>query len=169
MTNDERPVTAADRKVSAIDALKAARRAVLEAAVALSPEAAGIIFLGEWSAKDIVAHLIGWDRANAEAVQAVLAGRLPAFYAHRDPDWRAFNAELVAQYRDEDYVAGLRAARASHQALCELLESIPAAEFERDHGVRFRGYKVTIARLLAADSRDEQVHAQQLREFQRRR
>lgn len=157
--------TAEEKKARAIATLRAARQAVLEAAAALSPESADTVFLGEWSAKDIVAHLIGWDHANAEAIHAVLAGELPAFYAHHDRDWRAFNTELLRRYRQEDYEAGLQVARESHEALCKLLDTIPAAEFERDHGVRFRGYKVTIPRLLEGESSDEQIHAQQLRAF----
>lgn len=157
--------TAEEKKARAIQAAREARQSVLEAAAAVPPAAADTVFLGEWSVKDIIAHIIGWDYANAEATQAVLAGELPAFYAHHDRDWRTFNAGLVQRYREEEHEAGLRAAQLSHQALCELLESIPAAEFERDHGVRFRGYKVTIARLLAADSKDCHLHAQQIRDF----
>ena len=100
-------------------------------------------------------------------MRAVLAGELPAFYAHHDRGWRTFNAELVRQHRYEVYETGRQAALESHQARCALLEAIPAAEFGRDQGVRFRGYNVTIPRLLASESGDELIHAQQLREFLR--
>ncbi len=158
-------LSAAEKRDRALQDAREARQSVLEAAAAVPSEAADTVFLGEWSVKDIIAHIIGWDYANAEAVQAVLAGELPAFYAYYDHDWRTFNAELVRRYRQEKHEDGLRAAQLSHQALCELLESIPAADFERDHGVRFRGYKVTIARLLAADAKDCRLHAQQIRDF----
>jgi hypothetical protein len=157
--------TAEEKKARAMQALRDARQAVLEAAAAVPIETADTVFLGEWSAKDIVAHLTGWDYANMQAVQAILTSKLPAFYAHHDRDWRSFNAELVRRYRLERYEATIQAAWESHQALCDLLAPIPAEEFERDHGVRFRGYKVTIARLLAADSKDGQTHARQLRDF----
>ena len=157
--------TAEEKKARYLQTLRDERLALLEVAAAVPPAAAGVVFLGEWSAKDIVAHLIGWDYANIEAIQAILDGRLPAFYAHHDRDWRSFNAELVRRYRLEDFDALLQSARDSNQALYDRLLTVPAAEFERDHGVRFRGYMVTIARLLAAESDDEQVHAQQLRDF----
>lgn len=163
------PATAEEQKAHAIQELRAARQAVLDAAASLTPDVANIVFLGEWSANDIIAHLIGWDYANAEAVRAVLAGELPAFYAHKDPNWRAFNAELVRQYRHKELEDGWRAALESHEALCALLEAIPAAEFGRDYGVRFRGYKVTIPRLLASESADELIHAEQLRAFRQSR
>lgn len=158
--------TAEEKKARALQNLKAARQSVLEAASVVSPESADTVFLGEWSAKDIVAHLTGWDKANADAVRSLLAGELPAFYAHHDRDWRSFNAELVRRYRNENYEAGIRTAMESHRSLCELLESVSAAEYERDRGVRYRGYRVTIARLLEAESSDEQIHARQLRDFQ---
>ena len=157
--------TAEEKKARAMQDLREARQTVLAAAAAIPPTAADTVFLGEWSVKDIIAHIIGWDYANIEAVGAILAGELPAFYVHRDRDWRTFNAGLVQRYREEEYEAGLRAAQLSHQALCDVLETVPAAEFERDHGVRFRRYKVTIARLLAADSQDCRLHAQQIRDF----
>jgi hypothetical protein len=157
--------TAEEKKARTLQALRDARQAVLAAAAAVPPEATDTVFLGEWSSQDIIAHLIGWDYANMQAAQAILAGELPAFYAHHDHDWRSFNAELVRRYRLERYEATIQAAWESHQALYDLVATIPAEEFERDHGVRFRGYKVTITRLLAADSKDGQTHARQLRGF----
>jgi hypothetical protein len=157
--------TAEEKKAQALQTLRDERQALLEVAATVPPEMADTVFLGKWSAKDIVAHLIGWDWANIEAVQAILNDQLPAFYAHHDHDWRSYNAELVRRYRLEDYDALLQAARDSNQALHNRLLTVPADEFERDHGIRFRGYKVTIARLLAAESDDERVHGEQLREF----
>lgn len=119
-------VTAEEKKAQTLQGVREARRAVLAAAAAVPLEATDTVFLGEWSVKDIIAHIIGWDYANIEAVRAVLAGELPAFYAHRDRDWRTFNAGLVGRYRPEEHEAGLRAAQLSHQALCDLVESIPA-------------------------------------------
>ena len=157
---------AEEKKARSLQTLRDERLAMLVLAAAVPTESTDTTFLGEWSAKDMIAHLIGWDYANIEAVHAILNDRLPAFYAYHDHDWRSFNAELVGLYRLEDYDALLQAARESNQMLYDVLLTVPAGEFERDHGVRFRGYKVTIARLLAAESDDEQIHAQQLREFQ---
>jgi hypothetical protein len=157
--------TAEEKKVRSLKTLRDERLALLDVAAAVPSESTSTVFLGEWSAKDMIAHLIGWDYANIEAVDAILNDRLPAFYAYHDHDWRSFNAELVRRYRLEDYDALLQAARESNQALYDRLLAVPAGEFERDHGLRFRGYKVTIARLLAAESDDEHIHGQQLRDF----
>lgn len=124
-----------------------------------------LVFLGTWSVKDLLAHLAGWDFANLEAVEAVLAGRLPAFYAYRDPDWRTYNAMLVARYRRGMLTEMIEQARDSHRQLLDFLQSIPAESLGRDFGVRFRGYKVTIQRLLTAEHGDEMTHLQQIGDF----
>ena len=64
--------TAEEKKARYLQTLRDERLALLEVAAAVPPAAAGVVFLGEWSAKDIVAHLIGWDYANIEAIQAIL-------------------------------------------------------------------------------------------------
>jgi hypothetical protein len=53
----------------------------------------------------------------------------------------------------------------SHQKLIDSIQIIPAEEFEQDYGVRFKGYKVTIARLLLAELKDEKVHYTQIEMF----
>lgn len=70
-------VTAEEKKAQTLQGVREARRAVLAAAAAVPLEATDTVFLGEWSVKDIIAHIIGWDYANIEAVRAVLAGSCP--------------------------------------------------------------------------------------------
>jgi hypothetical protein len=56
------------------------RRKLLETAAALPPAARTQVFLGTWSAVELLAHLAGWDEANQQAIQAVRRGELPDFY-----------------------------------------------------------------------------------------
>jgi len=89
---------------------------------------------------------------------------LPEFYAHYDKDWKTFNAELAAKYKRDDFDELLALARDSQSQLIEYLESIPAEAFEKDFGVRSgRGTRVTIARLLQTELKDEQEHLEQIR------
>jgi len=53
----------------------------------------------------------------------------------------------------------------SQKELVEYLQTIPPEYFNRDFGVRFRGYKVTIQRLLEADIKDVLIHHQQIADF----
>lgn len=154
------------KRAQLIAALVTARSQVLTAAAALAPTQQETVFLGTWSAHDIVAHLIGWDDANREAIAAVRGGRLPVFYAAYSPDWRSFNARLVAQHRRASLAETIAAAQASHQALLAALAAVPAEEIDRDFGVRSPGRRrVTIAMLLAAEASDEGKHAAQIEAF----
>lgn len=158
--------TPEDKKQQLIDALTQAREEVLAAARALPAQERDTPFLGTWSAHDIVAHLVGWDHANREALGAIRAGQLPAFYDHYDRDWRTFNARLVAQHKQATLEETVALARASHQALLAALAAVPAGDVGRDYGVRSSGRRrVTIAMLLTVEARDERKHASQIREF----
>jgi hypothetical protein len=142
------------------------RAAIIHAASQLSPETQNTIFLGIWSVVDLIAHLVGWDFTNLEAAKDIQAGQLPEFYAYYDKDWKTYNAELVTKYKCDKFDELLDLVRDSQRQLIEYLESIPAEAFEKDFGVRSgRNYKVTIARLLQAEWKDEQKHLEQIREF----
>ena len=148
-----------------LEALTAAREKILSAAAALPFEKQDQVFLGIWGMKDLLAHLIGWDYANLEAAQAVLAERLPAFYAHYDKDWRKYNALLVGKYRKDNWGEQILLVKNSRQDLLSHLSTVSAPDFVRYTGVRFHGWRVTIERLLRAETSDEEKHYEQIAAF----
>jgi hypothetical protein len=165
----QRPSTASAKKRTAevvkqdlIASLRDVRRSILETAAGLGPGARDEAFLGTWSARDLVAHLIGWDYTNIRAIDELLAGKLPSFYEAHDRDWRSYNALLVGRYKDSNYRNLIRHARRSHRALIKRILGTPADEMRRDRGIRAQGWKVTIERLLKAELSDEQTHLVQL-------
>ena len=85
----------------------------------------------------------------------LIAGQLPDFYSHYDRDWKTYNARLVTKYKRDDFAELLASVEDSLQELAGYLETIPAEEFDKDRGVRYKRYKVTIARLLQAEIKDE--------------
>jgi hypothetical protein len=155
-------------KNKVIAQLVEARSQILDAASGLSADQQDEVFLGVWAIKDLLAHLIGWDFANIQGVQAILKAEMPGFYAHYDRDWQTFNARLVAQYKQDDLGDMLAATANSHQQLIDLLHTVPADEFDNDRGLRAGKYKVTIARILQAEARDELRHSRQIQEFAQR-
>lgn len=138
------------------------RQSILAEASGLSEKQRDQVFLGIWSIKDLLAHLIGWDRTNRDAVKSVLEGQLPVFYNHHDRDWQTYNAMLVREYKRDSFKELLTLLKQSQEQLLEFLNTIPPETFNKDFGVRFRGYKVTIQRLLEAETEDEQTHLQQI-------
>jgi hypothetical protein len=153
-------------KLKLLSSLIGTRGAILQATSEFSSKAQNTVFLGTWSIKDLLAHLAGWDFTNLAAAQEIQSGVLPEFYARYDKDWKTYNAGLVAQYKREDFEELLALVRDSQRQLIEYLESVPAEVFEKDFGVRSgRNTKVTIARLLQAEWKDEQKHLEQIQNF----
>jgi len=150
-------------KEKIISDLVETRRDILRVASSLLPEKQDQVFLGVWSVKDLLAHLIGWDYANIEAVQAIRAGRLPGFYEHHDRDWQTFNAYLVAKHKKDNCTELVKELEQSNHQLVELLEEIPANEFSQDWGIRFRGYRVIIAKIIGSEVKDERKHLEQIK------
>jgi len=148
-----------------ISELQRVRSELLTEVAALSRKERDTVFLGIWSVRDMLAHLAGWDFANLDAVKGIIAGRLPSFYDHHDRDWQTYNAMLVKKYRSNTFRELRATLKGSQQKLVEYLQTIPPEYFNRDFGVRFRGYRVTIQRLLQADIKDVQIHHQQIVNF----
>jgi hypothetical protein len=149
-------------KESIISRLAEVRRKILEAALALPVKKQNEIFLGIWSVMDLLAHLAGWDYTNLEAARAILSGQLPGFYHFHDRDWQSYNAALVKKYKKNDLNALCSLVKESHKELLAFLETLTPEDFNQDKGIRYKGYKVTIGRLLAAEAQDEEMHYQQI-------
>jgi len=154
------------KKNTLIADMLATRQDILAAAAEVPPALRSKVFLGSWSVLDLLAHLAGWDDANRQAVEAIHGGQLPAFYDYAERNWTSFNAKLVSEYRLDDFDALVKRVSSCQQQLVDVLEDVPADDFDRDFKVRFKGYKVTISRLLRAELQDEKVHLSQIRQIQ---
>ena len=153
------------KKESTISEMQRVRSELLIEVAALSRKERDTVFLGIWSVRDLLAHLAGWDYANLDAAKRIVKGRLPSFYEHRDRDWQTYNAMLVKKYKSSNFRELLTTLKKSQREFVAYLQAIPPEYFNKDFGVRFRGYKVTIQRLLQADIKDVQTHHQQVIDF----
>ncbi|MFQ6102341.1 MAG: DinB family protein [Anaerolineae bacterium] len=84
---------------------------------------------GDWTAKDLLAHVAAWDRWEKREMKRMLAGEVPDLAAAQDVD--TFNAAVVAEWHDRtltEVLAELRAARADWVAW---LRTLPEEEFAR--------------------------------------
>ncbi len=160
-------LTARDKKNKLLADLSDVRRQILAAAASLPAEKQDAAFLGVWSVKDLLSHLAGWDYANLEGVEAILQGKLPAFYASIDKDWKTFNSLLVLKYKKEALAEMISCVEDSHRQLISFLEGVPVEEFIKDRGVRYKGYRVIVARILQSELDDECVHLKQIMAFTR--
>ncbi len=114
------------------------RARILTAAASLPARSRSQAFLGVWNVRDLLAHLVGGDAANLEAVDEISKGRLPSFYRYADRDWQSYNATLVLRHRDQNFRRLLASTRRSHRALLERLKRLSPDEMWSDRGIRFR-------------------------------
>jgi hypothetical protein len=145
--------------------LAAIRQRILDRSLQFDRQMTAQAFVGHWTIIELLAHLAGWDEANQEAVQAIMAGRLPGFYKHAGKDWNEFNRILVARYSVQDLSQMLSVVANSHQKLMAQLENLPDEAFTTDFGLRYKGYKVILGRLLRSEAEDEKVHLEQIETF----
>jgi uncharacterized damage-inducible protein DinB len=155
-----------NRKEEIIAGLIEARRQILDAVSTLSLEKQDEVFLGSWSVKDLLAHLVGWDYANIDAAKEIRAGKPPHVLEHWDPDWVKYNAELVRRYKRDNWVEQLDTIQQSHKALIEMVRTIPSEDIEKDFGVRSTsGANVTVEDFLQFEIEDESRHYQQIQDW----
>jgi hypothetical protein len=145
----------------------ATREALIEAASAVPAGLRDTPFVGHWDLKDVIAHTVGWDHTNVEALPDFAAGRLPAFFAAYDPDWASINAALVARYRVEDWQALMASLVQAQRRFVEALSAVSDADL--DNAVPWEGRRVSLRGMLRAISRDEAEHVDQIRRFLARR
>lgn len=113
-----------DRSEALIDELTAARGEFLAALGALDPgtlERPGIE--GDWSARELVAHLGYWAGYVVEVIGAVEEGRVEELYANRAPV-DDVNATVAKVARDTNLGTVLKREAGSVEALVERLRRV---------------------------------------------
>lgn len=156
------PVRVEERKRQLIDGLVIARSKVMEAARAIPASQVEEKFLGVWSIKDLVAHLIGWDYTNLQAVKEIMDGQPLAFFQYFDKDWGSYNRRLVAQYIRKSLDELLMDAEISNRHLVDYLDTLTARDIVHGKASRENGRRITIRNLLQSETRDELKHAEQI-------
>ena len=78
--------------------------------------------------RDIVAHLIGWNRGAVAASAELRRGELPACLTDPGPNFNRINALSMAEYDSRDKAELLDQLRASAADYDAMLRDLPAAE-----------------------------------------
>jgi hypothetical protein len=148
-----------------IDSFVRTREILLVEADAVPPELRQTPFVGHWDLMDLLAHLVGWDYTNVNAIEELKAGTIPAFYAQYDPGWAAYNQQLVDRYGAEDWQVLRGSLQESQEAIVAMLRLLTPEELTMELSHPDRGRPLTIAAILHAAVRDEREHLAQLRAF----
>ncbi|MSQ36463.1 MAG: DinB family protein [Dehalococcoidia bacterium] len=136
-----------------------ARAALLQAVDALPAERRLERALGEWSVKDVVAHLATWQDGFAAALELVAQGERPVIPGYANDD-DAFNAARVAEARElswEQVLGRLRAARERHDAAVRGLRVLDPDRYAEGR----------TPRRLASSANHDREHAPQIEVWRR--
>lgn len=118
--------------------------------------------LNGWSPRDIVAHLIGWNRHVIKGSEQIQRGELPFYDLDPGENYSKVNAALVQHYDSTDKQLLLDQLQASALELKELLQSLDVEYWARDFGVRHGGAEVTIRNTVDELIDDYDHHRRQI-------
>ena len=121
-----------------------------------------------WTVRDIVAHLVGWNRYIVIGARQILQGELPFYDVDPGTDYSNVNAALIRECADTDRSALLESLAASTRELTAFLRAIDPAAWDRDFGVRHKGETLTVKSTVDDLIGDYHHHRVQLEEFRAR-
>ena len=153
------------KKKTVIKKLEQARQEILDLIEPLPENKWNEIFLGKWSLKDFVAHLIGWDIRGLKATREIVQGKLPSYYECYDEGWRTINDQLVKQYKKGNKKELIAAVKEVRHKLAKELENIPEELYHKDFGIRWKSSKITLASDTLFQANDEKIHTQQIKRW----
>ena len=92
--------------------------------------------VGDWSLKDIIAHVTWWEEEALTHLPVILAGGRPPRYSVKYGGIDAFNALMAEQKAGLSLAEVLQARDETHRRLVEFLQTVPEDQFVQE--TRFR-------------------------------
>jgi len=119
-----------------------------------------------WSPRDVIAHLIGWNKHMIEASSAILHGQTPAYYADAPNDYRNINAQMAITFSSRSKEELLAEMESSMQTFRQFIASLQPEELADSHGVlHHSGRPATIAGIIESLTQDYQHHALEIQQW----
>ena len=128
----------------------------------LSDERMTNVWYGEWSVRDILAHIVGWHREEAGMLERMASGERPwpEGSGHPYNDGDAWNARFVEKWHTASPATILEELKASENAYVAAARLLPEERFREGR---------TAYRLLQEGSIDHyREHAAQIRDWRKR-
>ncbi len=121
--------------------------------------------LGDWTPRDIVAHLIGWNRNILTGCKQIRSGVSPFYHQDGLNDYREINAESIAQYNSTDRNLLLSELASSKYELVAYVTGLDQQDWDKDWGPQhYRGGPATIGRSIESLTGDYVNHAEEIRQ-----
>jgi hypothetical protein len=116
-----------------------------------------------WAPRDVVAHLIGWNRNIRAGCDQIFAGQIPFYHADAPNDYRTLNAGFTARYDSMESDVLLRELADAARDLRTYFEAVDQADWSRDFGPRhYRGGPATIGRCAESITREYVEHGRDI-------
>lgn len=127
------------------------------------PSSQFLASLGDWTPRDIVAHLVGWNRNILVGCQQIQSGLQPFYHVDGPNDYRSLNAEIIRRFSSTDRLALLRELAKGKDLLISYLEGVDDHDWNKDFGPRhYRGGPATISRAVESLINDYVNHAAEI-------
>jgi hypothetical protein len=116
----------------------------------------------DWTIKDMLAHITGWDDATIDSLRAHVAGRIPSTPADRGID--EYNIRTVTSRKDLDLSHVLNEFRLTRQVMRTIVDQMPDEKFFEPLVVPW-GEKGTVTYLVETFRDHEEEHLQDIQEW----
>jgi hypothetical protein len=94
--------------------------------------------MGDWSVKDILAHVTTWEQEALKHLPLIIKGARPPRYSTQYGSIDAFNALMMERKQDLSLADVLQQQEATHRRLIDYLQSVPEELFTREARFRHR-------------------------------
>jgi hypothetical protein len=149
-------------KQEQIEALRANISVFIAHATAI-PDEAFLRTVTEWSPRDVVAHLIGWNVYTLEGCRDLQQGKAPPFLADEANDFKNVNAASVLRYASPDKRELFAQLQKTADELLVYLGQLEPSAWTQDFGVPGEsGRPNLIINDVAALAADYLGHAQEI-------
>ena len=100
--------------------------------------------LKNWSPRDIIAHLIGWNHHVVKGCTQIQSGVLPFYDIDSGDDYSKVNADIVKEISSTKREELLEQLTVSAEALKKFIRTVSPEDYVRDFGVRHEDEVLTI-------------------------
>ncbi|MEX0749562.1 MAG: DinB family protein [Dehalococcoidia bacterium] len=143
-----------------IDAVRNELALLLAATGGLDEAALTIPGIGEWSVREVIAHITGWALLDTRILQRLARGERPLPEGEEYGTGEERNPGYAAEARTKTAAAVIDELRAAFAALIDAAEALPEERFEQGR---------TAQRIMQSDGSDHMAaHRREIEEFSRR-
>jgi hypothetical protein len=152
-------------KESTIKLVEEEYRNLHQAVEGLDEEQMARVWFGDWGAKDIIAHVLGWEREMVAAMERMARGERPVPEGIDYSDSDAWNAKFSREFRGISARTVLANWEQTHMNFVRAARALPDDRF----GQSDEGKPKTANRMLEANGYGHyREHGAQLREWRQR-